>query len=383
MDTSVTLANWRTAPYSSQSFHNVDKLIPVSRIEGPEQAWQLTAELQSLDSLVFEDQHGQERQLPEVLDTTATRGLVVLQGGRLVAEQYRQGYDGKTPHILFSVSKSLTGAMAGILVDRGVLDPESPVIKYVPEVADSAYGDCTVRHVLDMTVSSSFSEEYLDQSGDYIRYRRATLWNPALPGKDPGTLHGLLATLSSAPEPHGEVFKYLSPNSDFLGWVVERVSGRDFSSLFSTLVWKPMGAEADAYVTVDSEGSPRTAGGICVLPRDLARFGEMMRLGGKDILPGWWVEDIRHGGDSGPWQKGDMLHLFPKGRYRSKWYQTGHASGAFCGIGIHGQWLWIDPRRKVVIAKVSAQQEPVNDDTDILLTLAFEAIAEAVGQPIP
>jgi len=140
-----------------------------------------------------------------------------------------------------------------------------------------------------------------------------------------------------------------------------------------------MGAEAGAYVTVDSEGSPRTAGGICVLPRDLARFGEMMRLGGKDILPGWWVEDIRHDGDSGPWKKGDMVDLFPKGRYRSKWYQTGKASGAFCGIGIHGQWLWIDPHREVVIAKVSAQAEPVDDDTDILLILAFEAIAEAVS----
>ena len=379
MDTSVTLANWRTAPNSSQSFHNVDKLIPVSRIEGPEQPCQLAAELQSLESLVFEDQHGQQRQLPEVLDATATRGLVVLQRGRLVAERYSQGYDGTTPHILFSVSKSLTGALAGILVDQGMLDPESPVIKYVPEVTGSAYGDCTVRHVLDMTVSSSFSEEYLDQSGDYIRYRRATLWDPALPGKDPGTLHGLLATLARAPEPHGEVFNYLSPNSDFLGWIVERVSGRDFSSLFSTLVWKPMGAEANAYVTVDSEGAPRTAGGICVLPRDLARFGEMMRLGGKDILPGWWVKDIRHGGDSKPWQKGDMVHLFPQGRYRSKWYQTGNASGAFCCIGIHGQWLWIDPQRKVVIAKVSAQEEPVHDDTDMLLILAFEAIAKAVS----
>jgi CubicO group peptidase (beta-lactamase class C family) len=105
----------------------------------------------------------------------------------------------------------------------------------------------------------------------------------------------------------------------------------------------------------------------------------MMRLGGKDILPSWWVKDIRYGGDSGPWQKGDMVHLFPHGRYRSKWYQTGNPSGAFCGIGIHGQWLWIDPRREVVIAKVSAQEEPVDDDTDMLLILAFEAIAEAVG----
>ncbi|UCD81188.1 MAG: serine hydrolase [Desulfobacterales bacterium] len=379
MDTSVTLANWRTAPHISQSFHNVDKLIPVARIENPERRWELATERQSLESLVFEDQHGQERQLPEVLDATATRGLVVLRRGRLVAERYSRDYDGTTPHILFSISKSLTGAMAGILVDRGMLDPESPVIKYIPEVAASAYGDCTLRHVLDMTVSSSFSEVYLDRPGDYGRYRRAMLWDPPLPGQDPGTLHGLLTALPRAPEPHGEVFKYLSPNSDFLGWVVERVAGQDFSSLFTDLVWKPMGAEAGAYITVDNEGSPRTAGGICALPRDLARFGEIMRLGGNDILPSWWVEDIRHGGDSVPWKKGEFFNLFPKGCYRSQWYQTGNASGAFCGIGIHGQWLWIDPQREVVIAKVSAQEEPVDDDTDILLTLAFEAITEAVS----
>ena len=301
------------------------------------------------------------------------------RGGRLVDETYRRGYDGQTPHILFSVSKSLTGAAAGILVDQGLLDPDSPVTRYVPEVADSAYGDCTVRHVLDMTVSSSFSEEYLDHSGDYIRYRRATLWDPAQPGEDPGTLHGLLATLERAPAPHGEVFNYLSPNSDLLGWILRRASGQDFSSLFSTRVWQPMGAEADAYITVDAEGSPRTAGGICALPRDLARFGELMRLGGKDIIPGWWVEDIRRAGDSGPWQKGDFVDLFPQGRYRSKWYQTGHASGAFCAIGIHGQWLWIDPRREVVIAKLSVQNEPVDDDIDMLLVQAFKSIAEAVG----
>ena len=379
MPNTVTLSNWRKAPYSTRSFHTVDKLIPVSRIEASDRVWDLAAEPRSLDSLVFEDQYGRERQLPEVLDATATRGLVVFQKGCLVAEQYDAGYDGTTPHILFSVSKSLTGAMAGVLVERGLLDPESPVTNYVPEVANSAYGDCSVRHVLDMTVSSSFSEQYVDLSGDYGRYRRATLWEPALPGKAPETLHGLIASLSRAPEPHGEIFRYLSPNSDFLGWLVERASGQRFADLFSSLIWKPMGAEASAYVTVDAEGSPRTAGGICVLPRDLARFGEMMRLGGKGILPDWWVEDIRSGGDSAPWQKGDMIHLFPAGRYRSKWYQTGNASGAFCGIGIHGQWLWIDPQREVVIAKVSAQAEPVNDDMDMLLILAFEAIAESVG----
>jgi len=379
MNTSVTLDNWRTPPYSAHAFHNVDKLIPAVPIKASHSGWAFSIARHSLEGFTFHDHLGKERQFTDVLASTDTRGLVVLHQGRMVMEWYGGGYDGTRPHIIFSVSKSLTGAMAGILVDSGQLDPDSLVATYIPEVEGSAYGDCLVRHVLDMTVSSSFVEEYVDLSGEYGRYRRATLWSPPLPGEEPETMHDMLATLSRGSAPHGQVFKYLSPNSDLLGWLIERASGKEFTGLFSDLIWKPMGAESDAYITVDAERSPRTAGGICVLPRDLARFGEMMRLGGKGILPSWWIEDIRSNGDSTAWQKGDFANLFPDGRYRSKWYQSGFASGAFCAIGIHGQWLWIDPKREVVIAKVSNQSDPENDDIDLMLIQSFEAIAKAVS----
>ncbi len=185
-----------------------------------------------------------------------------------------------------------------------------------------------------------------------------------------------------APEPHGEVFRYLSPNSDLLGWLLERAAGQSFVELLSEYVWRPMGAEGAAVVTVDGAGAARTAGGLCVLPRDLARFGEMMRLGGaaggREIIPARWVDDIRSGGDSAPWRRGDLHDLFPEGRYRSQWYQTGKASGAFCAIGIHGQWLWIDPEREVVVAMVSAQPDPVSDAIDLTLIRGFDALAGAL-----
>jgi len=378
----VSLDNWRTAPFSDVSFHNVDSLVPVNPVAAARKTWVLDEDSLPIERLAFEDGDGRERLLGEVLESTHTRGLVVLRGGRLVAEGYWRGYDGTRPHILFSVTKSVTGALAGILVERGDLDPDSPVTRYLPEVAESAYGDCSVRHVLDMTVSSSFNENYTDSGTDYIRYRRATLWNPVPPGELRETLRGFLSTLPRAEEAHGEIFRYLSPNSDLLGWILERAAGRPFVELLSDSIWRPLGAEAAAITTVDAEGAPRTAGGLCALPRDLARFGELMRLGGKmhgmDILPAWWVNDIRGGGDSRPWQKGSMHHLLPNGRYRSKWYQTGSSSGAFCAIGIHGQWLWIDPAREVVIAKVSTQPDPICDPTDLLLMRAFDAIAESV-----
>lgn len=378
----VTLANWRLAPHSSWAFHNVDALVPVHRIAPAADPWTLARDPQPIDAIAFADADGRERRLDEVLDATFTRGLVVLRGGRIVAERYGQGYDGSRPHILFSVTKSVAGVLAGVLADRGALDPGRPVTDYVPEVAGSAYGDCTVRHLLDMTVSATFEEDYLNADGDYARYRRATLWNPVPPGVAPETLRSFLATLPRGPEPHGTVFHYLSPNADLLGWVLERAGGRRFADLLADLVWQPMGAEAEALLTVDAEGTARAGGGLCVLPRDLARFGEMLRLGGaaqgRQVVPAAWVDDIRRGGDSGPWQRGELASQFPQGRYRSQWYQTGNATGAYCAIGIHGQWLWIDPAREVVIAKVSAQPEPISDAIDRLLVRAFEALAAAL-----
>ena len=118
----------------------------------------------------------------------------------------------REPHILFSVSKSLTGALAGCLVADGLLDVEAPVKLYVPEVDGSAYGDATVRHVLDMTVSLDFEENYLDQTGAFALYRMATGWNPT---SKPADLKSFLVELGRLSRPHGQRFAYRSPNSIF------------------------------------------------------------------------------------------------------------------------------------------------------------------------
>ena len=171
-------------------------------------------------------------------------------------------------------------------------------------------------------------------------------------------------------EPHGQTFRYRSPNSDLLGLLLERASGQRFTDLMREKLWLPLGAVSEASIDVDMEGTARTAGGISVTPRDLARIGEMMRQGGtangRRIVPEAWVRDTTStGGSAEAWQRGAMLPLFPKGRYRNKWYQTGMTSGAYCGIGIHGQWLYVDPSTEVVIAKMSSQPEPVDDPLDL------------------
>jgi CubicO group peptidase (beta-lactamase class C family) len=180
-------------------------------------------------------------------------------------------------------------------------------------------------------------------------------------------------------EPHGRVYHYVSPNSDLLGWIVERAGGAPFAAQFAQRIWQPLGAEREAYVTIDNHGASRTAGGICTTLRDLARLGEMVRQGGaangNQIVPRAWIDDIWQNGDAAAWQRGSMVHLLPQGRYRSQWYITGGAEPALCAIGIHGQWIYVQPHSKLVIVKQSSQRDPVNDAVDHLNLAFFAAIA--------
>jgi hypothetical protein len=129
-----------------------------------------------------------------------------------------------------------------------------------------------------------------------------------------------------------------------------------------------MGAEANAYITVDRKGAARAAGGICVLPRDLLRFGELMRnrgfANGRQVIPEWWIEDCSEAGSREAWQRGESSKDFPDGQYRNKWYQTGNEHRAMLAIGIHSQWMYINPVTEVTIVKLSSQDEPLKLELD-------------------
>jgi CubicO group peptidase (beta-lactamase class C family) len=380
----VTLANWRQSPWNCWAFRHVPEIIPVTRIaHDPARVSALPETAQPLGDLEFTGPGGVNWTLARMLPETATDGFLVLHRGRVAFEWYGNGLSPADPHIIFSVSKSITGILAGILVERGQLDPNAPVVRYVPEASGSAYGDCTVRHVLDMTVGIEFVENYLDTTGDFARYRAATGWNPVENPALAADLRTFLVTLRRDANPHGAKFHYVSPNSDMLGWILERAGGINYARLLTELIWQELGAESDAHVTVDCLGAARAAGGICVTLRDVARFGEMVRnfgrAGGQQIAPRRWIEDILRNGDQRAWLATETAARFlPAGRYRSQWYMTGNDSGAYCAIGIHGQWIYIDPKAETVIAKLSSQALPVDEAIDHLLLAAFDAIANAL-----
>ncbi|WP_371422690.1 serine hydrolase domain-containing protein [Tardiphaga sp.] len=380
----ATLANWRTDPYNKWAFHHVRDLVPSSDIPNtPADIWQFESDPRDLSSLSVEHD-GTSYSIDRLLDATNTDGLAILHRGKVIFERYANGMSADTPHILMSVSKSMTALVAGILVGKRILDPEQPVVSIIPELRGSVYSDAKVRHVLDMRVGLRFDENYLATSGPIVEYRKATGWNPLGPGESASDLRSFLTGLTDREGPDGGPFHYVSPNSDLLGWILERASGVRFADLMSTHLWRPMGAQYSAYVTVDRFGAPRCAGGICTTVMDLARVGQLMLQGGSrngtSIIPSGWIDDILANGDPAAWSAGDLAPYFG-GRsmhYRNKWYVLRDRKMAL-GLGIHGQNVFVEPAKELVIAKVSSQAAPL-DAPLTELTLRFaETVSDHFG----
>jgi CubicO group peptidase (beta-lactamase class C family) len=343
----VTLANWRTAPFNRWAFHHVRELVPSADIpHDPARVRALPrAEAPlSIDSFLGE---------------TDTDGMAIVHRGRLVFERYAHGMTEETPHILMSVSKSMLGLLA---YDRR-LDDDRKVTEFFPELERTAYRRATLRQLLDMRAGIVWDEDYLARSGPIAEYRKATGWNPLEPGEAPSDLRSFYQSLKEA-LPHGGPIHYVSPNSDLLGLVIERATGRRYADLMSERVWKKAGAERSAYITVDRLGAPRAAGGMCAALRDLARVGQWLleeRAG--------FLADLQKG-DPQAWTAGDMAKYYPglPMRYRNQWYLLKTDPPLAFGMGIHGQNLFIDRANEIVIAKFSSQAAPL-DMARIALTM--------------
>src|SRR5262245_54478821 len=215
----VSLANWREHPFSQWAFQNLPELIPTAEITAPGEPEEPVAEPGLIASLSVHRMDGETITAAEHLKRSYADRFVMMRDGVVLDEWLAPHADADRPHVVFSVSKSITGMLAGIAVEDGLLDPEAPVTNYVPVPSGGAYATARVRHLLDMTVSLDFIEDYLDRTADFARYRRSMLWNPQDAG--PETLQEVLVSLKTQGRPHGEVYYYASPNTDMVGLVIE------------------------------------------------------------------------------------------------------------------------------------------------------------------
>jgi len=315
----------------------------------------------------------------ESLDLNYTDGILVLHRGRVVYERYLGELTEDGVHAAMSMTKSMTGLLAEILVAEGALDDTAPVTSIVPELADSAFGDATVRQVMDMTTALRFSEDYGDPQAEIWQYSAAASPFPKPPGATgPDGYFEYLATVEKDGE-HGEAFGYKTVNTDVLGWIVSRASGRAVTDLLSDRIWRRMGAEQDAYFTVDGKGTPFAGGGMSAGLRDLGRVGLIVLGGGAwngtRYFPAAAVESIRAGGDPDVFAKAGYATL-EGGSYRSMWWIMPGEHGAFAARGVHGQTIYIDPAADMVIVRFSSHPSPFNSKIDPTSLPAYRAVAQ-------
>ncbi|AFM33016.1 6-aminohexanoate-dimer hydrolase [Stutzerimonas stutzeri CCUG 29243] len=313
------------------------------------------------------------------LQANYTDGIIILHRGKLVYERYFGVLKPQGQHAAMSITKTFTGTLAALLVSEGKLDAERMVADYVPELAVSAFGNASVRQLMDMTTGIHFSEDYADPKAEV--WAHAAAGNPLPKPADyegPRTYYEFLQTVKPQGR-HGEAFHYRTANSDALGWVIARVSGRNVAQLLSERIWSRLGAEQDAYMSVDSIGTPFAGGGLNAGLRDLARFGEMMRnegrYNGTQILPPEVVTDIRNGASREDFAKAGY-RLLPGWSYRNMWWVTHNGHDAFMARGVHGQALYIDPLAEMVIARFASHPVAGNAANDPTSLPAFEAVAK-------
>jgi CubicO group peptidase (beta-lactamase class C family) len=384
----VTLANWQDPPFNRWGFQHVRDLIPTARIprgDGP--ARRLPRAERDLSGLPIRAR-GRPIPVDRLLEETYTDGFLVLHRGRIVTERYFNGLRPDTTHLLMSVSKSLTSVVAGILVGRGLLDPEDQVTHHVPELRSTSFDACTVRHLLDMRAGTRFDEDYANVRADVRVYEQIYRWRPRTGRRLPEDITAYYPTLRNA-RPHGGPFEYRSILTDVLAWVIERAGGARFAELLSRELWRPMGAEFDAEVTVDAGGNAMADGGVCCTLRDLARFGQLMldrgRRRGRQVVPRAWLRDTVSA-DPGTIAAfaavAEARELPPGAFYRNQWWVIDPSGPVFQASGINGQTLLVHVPARVVIAKLSTW--PVAWDeayalptTTGLVDLARKVAAEA------
>jgi CubicO group peptidase (beta-lactamase class C family) len=355
------------------TFQHMDKMFASRTVEAGGEVWELPYEPISLEGeYTIADQ---TLSLEEALEATAASALVVIKDGNIVHESYRNGSDENTRFLTFSVAKSYVSTLIGLALEDGHIESlDDKVTDYLPEMEGTGYDGPTIRDLLRMRSGVEWLEVYQfgsdtqltqvhDNSLVAYRYRWCDYAaNESVAG-------------DNAPD---AVFNYATLDTSVLGCILERAVGKSGSEYMSERLWKPAGMENDAYWIMDgpdSVGREFYGAGLSVTARDHARYGLMFLNGGmangNQVVPAEWVQEATIA-DEGyePTEDGSPLG------YQYQWW-TYADSDAYAALGLHHQYIYVDPTNDLVIVKVSHTAEPVGRDEENLQL--FEQIIEKLG----
>ena len=265
-------------------------------------------------------------------------GIVIVQDGKVRLERYGLDFDAKGRWTSFSVAKSFTSTLVGAAVQDGAIKSlDDKVSQYIPDLRGSAYDDVTVRQLLTMSSGVRWNEDYEDPKADVAQF------NVVAP--DPG-VDATVSYLRKLPRAHppGEVWHYNTGETNLIGVLVSSAVKKPLAQYLQEKIWQPAGMEAPATWLKGKTGHEIAGCCLQAATRDFARFGLFVLAGGKtpqgqQIVPAdWFAAATVKQKDIGEPGKG----------YGYQWWT--YDDGSVAAQGIFGQGIFIDPKRKLVIA---------------------------------
>ena len=277
--------------------------------------------------------------IDKYLISQRSAGIVILQDGKVRFERYGLGFDAKGRWTSFSVAKSST-LVGAALQDGHITSLEDKVSQYIPGLKGSAYDDVTVRQLLTMTSGVKWNEDYEDPGSDVSRFLYA---------KPEPLVDATVSYMRKLPRAHppGAVWHYNTGETNLIGVLISSAVKRPLSQYLQEKVWQPAGMEAKATWILGETGNEVAGCCIQAATRDYARFGLFVlangKAGGKQIVPAdWFAQATTKQKDYGEPGKG----------YGFQWWT--YDDGAVAAQGIFGQGIFIDPKRRLVIASNSS-----------------------------
>ncbi|WP_415354937.1 serine hydrolase domain-containing protein [Halioglobus sp. Uisw_031] len=279
-----------------------------------------------------------------------TAGLVIIQDGKLRLERYGLGFDANGQWTSFSVAKSFTSTLVGAAIKDGFIKSiEDKVSDYIPHLKGSAYDAVSIKQLLTMTSGVRWNEDYEDKNSDVALFNE----HKAEPGVDATVSY--MRTLSRE-APAGDKWAYKTGETNLIGVLVSSATGKTLSAYLSEKIWAPFGMEHNGSWLLGSTGHEISGCCIQASTRDFARFGQFMLAGaqidGKPVLPEKWIA-------AATTRQADIGH--PGKGYGYQWWTDD--DGSFAAQGIFGQGIFIDPKRKLVIASNSNWPKATDYDT--------------------
>jgi CubicO group peptidase (beta-lactamase class C family) len=279
-----------------------------------------------------------------------TAGLVIVQDGKVRLEKYGLDFSAQGRWTSFSVAKSFTSTLVGAAIKDGYIKSvDDKVSAYIPDLKGSVYDDVSIRQLLTMQSGVKWNEDYEDKKSDVARFND----HKAEPGVDV-TVSYMRKLEREAPA--GTKWVYKTGETNLIGVLVSSATKKQLSQYLSEKIWAPYGMEQDASWLLGSTGHEISGCCIQASTRDFARFGLFIMGGaladGKPVLPADWLAPAT--------SKQADIGVPGKG-YGYQWWT--YDDGSFAAQGIFGQGIFIDPKRKLVIASNSNWPKATDPDS--------------------